>query len=426
MSVLQMGTAATNALFLEFILPGLNIEIRENTKMYDRFKTDKESVVGKYAVFKCLTAAPQSARPSSSSTLPTPKQGTYAEFLLYMKRAMYATLQFDGLAVACGKGKGAVMSLLKAELKGIGITISNKLNRQFWGDGSGRLAQLAAAVSNSVTATVNGPLFGQDSNGYTAPSQYLDAGMSVDVYTTAGVLQAEDITISSISKGGAGTDTLTMASAITADDDAYLFDHDTYASSQAAGTGVPMGLTGIISTSDPYTGITSTDFQNIDRSTYVWARAQSVAMGSVAITPEKILELIMEVEHFGRVGSLWTNEVIWRAMFKIFGVDVTMPNETALWQGLESLAFYGGRKGKIPIFSDSDCPDNTMVALDESLLTVYAPTDNGLTWIPGDNGILSRVQGKDELTAQLVWYNNFGTPKPQGLGRLTAIKHAAS
>lgn len=426
MSVFSMGTAATDKLFLEFILPGLNIEIKENSTLYGRFKTDTTNVSGKYAVFKCLTKAPASARPSSSSTLPTAKQGTYDEFLIYMKRGMYAQLQFDGLALACSKGKGAVMDVLKAEIQGITTYMANKLNRQFWGDGSGRLAQLSAANVNDTTITIDGPFFGSSADGRTDPSNYLDEGQAVDIYSTLGVLEAEDVTISSISKGGAGTDTLTMAENVTASNDAWIFDHDTYAASQAAGTGVPMGLNGIIEVSDPYTGITETSFQNIDRDTNVWARAHEVNMGGVVLTNAKILQTIMDCEKWGRVKVIITNEIIWRAYYAILEADKTLPNEKAFWGGLEGLAFYGGRAGKIPILYDPDCPDYNMYFIDDSVLKVFAPTQNGMTWIPGDSGILTRVQGKDEWVASLVWYYNFGTNKPQALGKLYGIKHAAA
>jgi len=421
-----MGAANQDKLWLEYILPGLNIEIRENTKLYDRFKTDTGSVLGKYALFKALVSSPKSARPSSSSTLPTAKQGTYKEFTLYMKRAMYAQLQFDGLALACGKGKGAVMDILKAELKGITIQISNKLNRQFWGDGSGRLAQLSAASSNSTTVTINGPLFGQDANKRTNPAQYLDEGMDVDIYSSAGVLEAEDVEITTILDNADGTATLTMAEAVTASNDAYILDTDTYAAAHAAGTGVPQGLMGIVSTTDPYIGITPVYFQGVQRSAYKWAQAQAVSCSSQPISNAKLLELIMQVERYGRVKVLLTNDIIWRAYYQILEADKTLPNEPAMWGGVEGLAFYGGRAGKIPIVWDDDCPDNTLMALDDSYLKVFAPSQNGLTWIPGDNGILSRIQGKDEWVSSLVWYNNFGCEKPNAEGILTAIKHAAS
>jgi hypothetical protein len=426
MSVFQMGTVATDKLFLEFVMPGLNIEIRDHSTLYDRFKTDTSHVVGKYAIFKCLTASPASARPSSSSTLPTAKQGTYEEFTIYMKRGMYAQLQFDGLALACSKGKGAVMDVLKAEMQGMSIYIARKLNRQFWGNGSGQLARLSAAISNSVTGYVDGPYHGQDAAGYTDPSTYLDAGQEVDIYDTSGNLEAEGVTISTIAAGGAGTDTLTFATAVTASDNALIFDHDTYAASQAAGTGVPMGINGIVEASDPYTGITETSFQGVDRDTKAWARAIEVSMGSAAITNTKMLQTIMQAERFGSVKVGITNEIIWRALYEIYEGSLAAKPEPALWGGTTGISFYGGRKGAIPIIYDSDCPDNNMYFLDDSVLQVYAPMQNGMTWLPGDNGILTRVQGKDECVASLVWYYNFGTNKPQALAKLYAIKHAAS
>ena len=162
-------------------------------------------------------------------------------------------------------------------------------------------------------------------------------------------------------KGGAGTDTLTFASNVTATNNAYIFDHDTYAAAQAAGTGVPMGLFGIIEVSDPYTGITETSFQGVDRDTYAWARAQEVNMGGVAITNAKILETIMECEKWGRIDAIITNDIIWRAYYQILESDKTLPNEKAFWGGLEGLAFYGGRTGKMPILYDTDCPDQMHV-----------------------------------------------------------------
>lgn len=427
MAVTSLATTATDKLFLEYILPGLNVEIRENTVLYDRFETDSDSVLGKYAVFKCLTASPKSARPSSSSSLPTAKSGTYDEFILHMKRGMYAQLQFDGLAVACGKGKGAVMELIKSETQAILIYIANKLNKQFWGDGSGRLAQLYAANSNDTSITVDGPLFGQDSSGRTDPATYLAEGMDVDIrHSTTGALEAEEVEITTIADQGDGTADLTMAENVTASSDAYIFDHDTYASSQAAGTGVPQGLRGIVAVADPYTGVTQRSFQNIDRDTYTWARGQEVDMASAAVTNQKMLESVMKGERYGRIKVIITNDVIWRAYYEILETDKTMPNEPAMWGGVSGISFYGGRSGKIPVIYDTDCPDQDMYFLDTDYLQVYSPFSNGMAWLPGDNGILTRVQGKDESTASLVWYYNFGTTKPQALVRLYDIKHASS
>ena len=438
MSVATLSTSGLNKLFLEFIKPGLETEFITNTTVYGRFKTDVESCLGKYGVMKVITATPKSARPSSSSTFPTADQGTYQEFTYYMKRGMYATLQFDGLALACGKGSGAVKDLLKSETEAIMAYIPHKLNKQFWGDGSGRLAILHDAVAASVTAIVDGDatnwgLFGVDSNGYTPPSRYLFEGMSVDIYTAAGVLEASDVKISSISEGGAGEDTLTMASAISASANSFIFDHDTYASSEAAGIGVPMGLQGIITTANPYIGITaSSAFQGINRSTYNWAQAQVFNMGTGVATPDvitekKILEVIQKCERWGTLSTVITNDEIWRAVFEILKADKTMPNDPGYWGGLTGIKFYGGKAKGLPIIYDEDCPDGRMYFIDDKTIKISAPDKNGMDWLPGDSGnILTRVQGKDEYAANLRWYYNMTVNKPKANGLLRYIKHAAA
>lgn len=431
MSVATLNTASLNKLFLEFIKPGLEQEFYTNTTIYNRFKTNTEAVMGKYGVVKLLTAAAKSARPSSSSTFPTAHQSTYDEFLMYMKRGMYATLQFDGLAMAVGKGKGAVKDLVKAETESIMLYIPHKLNKQFWGDGSGRLAQLSASIAASVTGYVDGPWHGKDSSGYTPPSRYLAEGMAVDVYI-AGALEVSNVIISAITEGGAGTDTLTFASAVTATDDAYIFDHDTYATSEAAGTGVPMGLYGIIDDANATVGTTATSyFQNINRAAKTWAQAQVFNMDpaggttKTVITNKKILECIQKVERYGAVSVILTNDYIWRAYYSILEADKTMPNNPAYWGGTTGITFYGGRSKAIPIIYDEDCPDNNVYFIDDKRIQIIAPTEGGMDWLPGDTGnILSRVQGKDEYAANLRWYYNMTTTLPKALGVLNNVKHS--
>jgi hypothetical protein len=428
MSVLTMSTAATNKLFMEYIKPGLETQYWTNTKIYGRFKTNKDTCLGKYGVQKVTTRGARSFRPSSSSTFPTSGQGSYDEFHFYMKRGAYASLQFDGLAIACSKGEGAIKDLIKTEVAGITDYGSHKLNHMFWSDGSGRLAQLSAAISNTTTGYTDGPWFGQDANGYTPPSLYLAEDMEVDIYSTAGVLEAEAVKISAISEGGAGTDTLTIGSAVTASNNAYIFDHDTYAAAEAAGTGVPMGLYGIINTANSTVGITATSaFQGVDRSSNTWAQAQLFNMSSAAITNAKLIEAVQKCERFGTTSVIITNDVIWRAIYQQWEADKTMPNTKSYWGGTQGLSFYAGKKQEIPIIYDYDCPDNRMYLIDDSTIVISAPNNNGMDWVKGENGtILRMINGKDEWAAHLVWYYNMTCSKPQANGCIYAVKHAAS
>ena len=430
MSVMITPTSSESydKLFLEYIKPGMYTQYVANTIVYDRFKTDVESCLGKYGVMKLATASSKSARPSSSSTYPTALQGSYAEFIFYMKRGMYATLQFDGLALAVGKDDGAVENIVSEEVDGQTIYISNRLNRQFWGNGSGVLATLNAASANSTSVSIDSALFGLDSNEYTNPANYLEEGQAVDIRNgTTGVLEAEEVVISTIVDDADGTATLTMASAVTASDNAVIMDHDTYATTEAAGTGVPMGISGIISTSNQTVGITALSaFQNVNRSTYAWAQAQSFDMGSIAIEDETVIKMIQKQEKYGRVNALLTNGVIWRKWSTIMKGDSTMVNETMLWGGNEGIVFYGGRKGKIPIIMDDDCPDNTVYSIDDSKIVISAPSRAGMDFVKGRNGILQDVVGKDEMVANLKWYYNMTTSQPKALAKLINVKHASS
>lgn len=438
MSVATLSTTGLNKLFLEYIKPGLEIALYENTSVYDRFKTNTEDLLGKYGITKVLTATPKSFRASSSSTFPTADQGTYKEFTYYIKRGGYGTLQFDGLAIACGKGAGAVKELVKAEVDALMLYAPSKLNKQFWGDGSGRLAILSNSPSGSPTVTVDGDttywgLFGIDANEYTNPSQYLFEGMSVDIYTAAGALEASDVKISSIALGGAGTDTLTMESSISATANSFIFDHDTYASAEAAGVGVPMGLFGICSDDNPHVGVTAaTAFQGVNRSTYAWACAQVFQMGAAITTPAvvteaKILKVIQKVERYAPVSVIMTNDSIWRALFEILKADKTMPNDPGYWGGLTGMKFYGGKSKSIPIVYDEDCPDGRMYFWNDDAVQITAPSRGGLEWLPGDSGnILTRVQGKDEFAANLRWYYNMTARNPRSIGLLEFVKHASA
>ena len=425
---MKLGTTATDKLFLEYITPGMHIQFVENTILYDRFKTKTETCLGRHGIMKVQTHAAKSARPSSTSTFPTAKQGRYDEFLFYMKRGMYATLQFDGLATACGKGKGAVKDIIQSEIDGMMIYIANRLNRQFWGDGSGRLAQLAAAVAASATVTVDGPLHGQDTNEYTDPSMYLDEYMDVDIINGDGVKQASAVELATISAGLAGTDTLTMSEVLTADDNAYIFDVDTYAATEGPGTGVPLGLKAIINTANQTVGITlTTAFQNINRIGNTWAQGQLFNNGDAVITNKAVLSDIHRLEKYGNINVIITNGPIWRNWGEILWGDKTMPNDPVFWGGIAGMGFYGGRKKLIPIIWDDDCPDEEVYYIDDTKIVISAPTNSGLEWLPGDSGrILYRVQGKDEYAANLRWYYNMTSPKPQALGCRYGVTHTSA
>ena len=424
-------------LFLEYVLPGLQKGFYTNSKLYDRFKTSTESVLGKYGVMKVESNNATSFRASNSTAYPTAAHPSYAEFTFYMKR-LYGKLDFDGLLVALSKGEGAVKELVKAETESLMGYIPRKLNKYYWGDGSGRLAIISNAATGTAPTvdgdTTNWGLFGIDSNGYSNPSQYLFTNMEIDSYTTAPAQELNSVTITAISQGGAGTDTLTTDSG-TYTNNSFILDEDVYAATEAAGTGVPMGLYGIVSASNPYIGTTaSSAFQGVNRSTAgnEWANAQVFSMGSAITTPAvvtetKMLQVVQACEKWGTVKVIITNEFVWRALYEILKADKTMPNDPGFWGGTTGIKFYAGRGNAIPIIWDEDCPDGRMYFLDDSTIKVSAPVKNGLTFEPGSSGhILTKREDYDVYTANLKFYYNLTCSKPRANGLLQYVKHSST
>lgn len=89
--------------------------------------------------------------------------------------------------------------------------LRNDLNRQIGWDGTGTLA----AVSTSAAASTSLVIAGRES---TAPAlQFIDVGQIVDIYSTAGVLKAQAITVTSTNSGKPTdlTVTLTLDQAVT-------------------------------------------------------------------------------------------------------------------------------------------------------------------------------------------------------------------
>ncbi len=434
MSVISLSSSTMDKFFEEDVADGLHEQFYLNTKIYGRFKTNTRDCFGSNGITKLLTQSARSARASNDSTFPTGDSSSYAEFSYYMKRAMYATLQFDGLAQACAKGKGAIADLVTQEIKNTEGYVSHKLNKQFWGDGSGRLAQLRAASTASVTVDIDGGLgyFGVSTDEYTNPAQLLFEGMYVDIYSSAGVLEAENVKISTIVDDGDGTATLTMATAVTASNDAYIFDHNTYVTSEAAGSGVPMGLMGIISASNPYAGITALSaFQGINRSSYAYAQAQVVANGTSAavFNSKTLLKAVQQLNNYSKVKVVIVNLPIWRNIYAIWEADKSMPNpdDHVFWGGTGGIKFYGGDSKAIPIIYDEDCPDQTAFLIDDDYIRVVSPGMKATEWERGGDGhIVQKVPGKDESSAHLKWYYNMTTNKPKALGKVTYIKHAES
>lgn len=103
--------------------------------------------------------------------------------------------------------KGAFVSIMEYEMEQGLLDFKTNFNRQLFGDGRGQIATVAAnaVATNVITAT------GIES---TMPGNlYLDVGVVIDIYTSAGVLVASGLQITAMS--GTDTATITLSANVT-------------------------------------------------------------------------------------------------------------------------------------------------------------------------------------------------------------------
>jgi hypothetical protein len=129
------------------------------------------------------------------------------------------------------------------------IDLKNDLNRQFSYNGNPWLAKLASAAVATSSVSISGRETGE------AALKFLDADMVVDIVSSAGVVKASAVTISSTSgTPSATTATLVLNSAVTASSGDYVIRSGSYGNE----------IQGTLTAEDGNT----TTIYNVDRSTY--------------------------------------------------------------------------------------------------------------------------------------------------------------
>jgi len=105
--------------------------------------------------------------------------------------------------------KGAFASIMDFEMREGMNDLKTDVNRQFFGDGTGIVGLLAAAVAASQTLSV----YGRDST--EEGSKYIDVGAVLDLVSAAGVLLSSGLVVQSVT-GTSGAVTVVVSSPVTA------------------------------------------------------------------------------------------------------------------------------------------------------------------------------------------------------------------
>lgn len=318
--------------------------------------------------------------------------------------------------------KQALQSDLQFQAQALVTDFSKQLNRQFFSDGGGVVAQVAESGGSVGAGTVkieypNSNLTGQQStdtayygtasngiNGDILPWLKYFAPGNIVGFGTAGVSVG---TISTV-QGGTdyGTIVLTGAQGTGAAGSApvYILDGD----ADAAGTTEIQGFRAALSEG---TG----SYMGIARATLTW---QPQIMGTAqnqSLSIPNMEQLYYAAYEYAKPGDRYA----WfmnRSLFSKFGDLLTALrrtiNRTELTSGWSGLSFQAG-EGEVPVMMDYDCPDGEAILVNLDTWTVCEIAPMGFV----QDELLRRA---DYATFQKVftWYTNLACRAPAANGRM--------
>ena len=325
--------------------------------------------------------------------LPIAGAQKYKQAHLYLKN-LYGAIEVDGqLFEQAADDYNAFINVVDMEIKGLKRDLAKDLNRQIYGDGSGKLAVVTAQPSGT-TLTVDS-------------TDWLEEGMVIDIVDpTSGVKQqsgaASSIEITAINettKVITVTGTLgTFNTNISANDIIVRSSNGVNSfGKELTGLGAIVKATGELHEIDPAT-------------TPVWA-ATEVALGSSGtpgtLTELNLINLVQSVDKKGGdVDVFLASPGVYNAYWNLLQGFRQFTNGAGLTGGQRSFTFEALGK-PIRFVSDYAAPKGTLYALSSKELVINRKKD--WSWMDRDGSMWSRVADTDAYEARIYQYSEIGT-----------------
>lgn len=325
------------------------------------------------------------------------------------------TFDISDLVIKATKNKeGAVESLLTQQASTLADDFAKGLNRQYYSDGVGVVAQVQSSTSATVfvatvvkgtgTAVDDGRVLDTYGtvNGDISATKYLQPGNYIGVGSAA----SGSAIILSIAGGSVTTSGDPTA---VANDPVYIVD-GAYA---GAGTSEIQGVRAALSSSSG-----TSQYAGIARSSAGWTpqlgtTAQALTLGEMTDKYIAALEFSKSSDRF----VILMNRTLYSKYGKILTAMRRTVNETELIGGFAGLEFTAGR-GKVGVFLDFDVPDGEVEII--NLDTWTSCQVDPMEWLedPSSGSLVRRV---DKITYQatMVWYTNLMCLAPAANARLT-------
>ena len=337
--------------------------------------------------------------------LPVAGAQKYKQAHLYLTN-LYGSIEVDGqLFEQAAEDYQAFINVVDMEITGLKRDLAVDLNRQVYGDGTGKLAVVTAQPSSS-TLTVDSV-------------HWLQEGMIIDIVDpVTGVKQqsgaASSIEITAINES---TNVITVTGTL-----------GTFNTNISAGDLLVRSSNGVNSFGKEWTGLAaivadSGELHEIDPAEYpVWkAHVKDISSGGNpgTLTELQLINLVQAVDKKGGdVDVMLASPGVFNAYWNLLQGLRQFTNGATLTGGQRAFSFDALGK-PIKFVSDYAAPKGTLYALSSKEIVLNRKKD--WSWMDRDGSMWSRVADTDAYEARYYQYSQLGTYRRNAHAKLTGI-----
>ncbi len=385
---------------LKLVYGDLHMQLRDKTPALDFIKASSSNITrnGKEVVFDTHIGRNQGIGARNvREKLPLAGAQKYKQAHLYLKN-LYGSIEVDGqLFEQAAEDYQAFINVVDNEIKGLRRDLAVDMNRQIYGDGSGKIAVVKTANTADTTVEFDSV-------------HWVEYGMVVDILSADGATQkANEVEVVAINTA---TNVVTFGTAVTC----AVGDVIVRASNGTNSYGKELtGLAKIVSA----TG----ELHEIDPAEVpVWASTE-VTLGSVGtpgtLTELDLISLVQKVDkQGGDVDVFLASPGVYNAYWNLLQSFRQFTNTAALTGGQRSFTFEALGK-PIRFVSDYAAPKGTLYALSSKELVMNQKKD--WSWMDRDGSMWSRVADTDAYEARYYLYAELGTYRRNAHAKLSNI-----
>lgn len=369
-----LDLTALDKVLKEVYVPAVREQMQKQTILLSQVQRSSENITGegKYAVIALMLGYNEGigAR-GDNEDLPTPKSVRYDKVLIPI-RTTYGRIYVTGKAIRQTRtDTGAFVRAIDSEMKNMVNGFRRDINRQLFGDGSGKLATV---VGNQTGTTIE-----------VSSTQYFKKGMIIDIHETQ-ILTREIVSVDTANS------TITLDSSVTVTNGTIITrsgskDKEMYGLENIVSDSnwllnpadVPEWVAGIKTLPANYT---SQQLLDTLQAAYSFCEEYGEEPPNLAVTTYAIRD---------KYASALTTL---RRLVNTKDLDF----------GFKGLEF-----NDLAIVPDNQCPQGVLYMLNTKHLILSTASD--FDWADEDGKILDKVPGKDAYTAYMYFDANFATDR---------------